>query len=890
MTDSSPKYVYFFSAQNAEGSAQLKPLLGGKGANLAEMAQLGLPVPPGFTITTEACRAYYKEHQETLWPTLKSEILTHLTELQATTGKTFGTGPDPLLVSVRSGAALSMPGMMDTVLNLGLNDETVVALGEKTQNPRFAFDAYRRLLQMFGNVVLDIPHHDFEHELDAVKTAHNVTQDTDLTVEQLQTVIRHYKEVINRHGHTFPQDPMAQLWAATDAVFGSWNNPRAIAYRQINDMHGLHGTAVNIQTMVFGNRGQTSGTGVAFTRHPSTGEKVFFGEYLLNAQGEDVVAGIRTPQAINTQADPSATQTLESALPEVYAQLDTIQQKLETHYTDMQDIEFTIEDGQLYLLQTRTGKRTAKAMVKIAVDMVSEGLIDQRTALLRLDPHKVNELLHPTFDPSASVTVLGQGLPASPGAAVGQICFDSTEAVSLHEAGHPTILVRVETSPEDISGMHAAAGVLTARGGMTSHAAVVARGMGKCCVSGCTELSIDYAEQRCTLTTKDGTLHTLRKGDWLSLNGSTGEILADKVATIPAQLDDDLMTVLQWADDTRTLRVRTNADTPTDAQTARDFGAEGIGLCRTEHMFFDGDRITHVRAMILADTLTERQQALDLLLPYQQSDFEGIFTAMDGLPVTVRLLDPPLHEFLPQQEAEMKLVAQALGLSLDAVRDRIHALHESNPMLGLRGCRLGVLYPEITTMQVTALMQAALHCQAQGLTVKPEIMVPLVGHGHELALQRQLITDAAQAVFDSKGQTIEYLIGTMIELPRACLTADEIAHHADFFSFGTNDLTQTTLGLSRDDAGRFLPAYQSQGIIERDPFVSLDQSGVGQLVELAVQKGQATNPKLKIGVCGEHGGDPTSIEFFQRQGLRYVSCSPFRVPIARIAAAQAALR
>ncbi len=880
------KYVYFFSKGTSEGNASMKELLGGKGANLAEMAGLGIPVPPGFTISTEVCR-YYDEHDSTYPETLKSEVEENLRRLESVAGMKFGSVESPLLVSVRSGAAISMPGMMDTVLNLGLTDETVKGLIARTGNERFAYDSYRRLVQMYGDVVLGLKPQTktdidpFEEILEGLKQEKGVKLDTELDAASLKELVELFKNVIKeRLGVEFPQDPLEQLWGAIDAVFQSWNNPRAIKYREINDIRGLIGTAVNVQTMVFGNMGDTCGTGVAFTRNPSTGENLFYGEYLMNAQGEDVVAGIRTPQPI---------ETLNDVMPSAYAELLKIRETLESHYRDMQDIEFTIQDGHLYMLQTRTGKRTAAAAVRVAVEMVEADTIRKEEALMRVTPAHIDQLLHPMFDPAEEekATILAKGLPASPGAASGQVVFSAEEAEASAKDGKKTILVRIETSPEDIGGMSAAEGILTARGGMTSHAAVVARGMGKCCVAGAGDLVIDYVNGKFTVGG-----HTVNKGDPISLNGSTGNVYAGNVPTIDPVLAGNFGTLLSWADEIRRLGVRTNADTPHDATTAVEFGAEGIGLCRTEHMFFEGDRIIAVREMILADDEQGRREALKKLLPMQRSDFEGIFRAMAGRPVTIRLLDPPLHEFLPHDEEGQREVAQVMGVSLERIQEKVAALHEFNPMLGHRGCRLGITYPEISEMQARAVMEAACNVLAEGTEVRPEIMVPLVGNVKELELQRSVIVKIAEAVLAERKLTksdIPYKVGTMIEVPRAAITADEIAREAEFFSFGTNDLTQMGCGFSRDDAGSFLTEYVAKGIYAHDPFQSLDQGGVGKLVSIASELGRKTRPEMKLGICGEHGGDPSSIAFCHKVGLNYVSCSPYRVPIARLAAAQAAL-
>ena len=879
--------VFFFSKEQTDGNAGMKELLGGKGANLAEMSELGIPVPPGFTITTEVC-GYYQDHDGAYPEGLRDEVADNLKKLEAATGKTFGDDSNPLLVSVRSGAAVSMPGMMDTILNLGLNDVSVEGLAAKSGNARFAYDSYRRLLQMYGDVVMDLKpetetdHDPFEEILDAVKNEKGAKLDTELSADDLKELIARYKKAIEaKAGRAFPQDPMEQLWGAIEAVFRSWNNPRAIKYRQINDIKGLLGTAVNVQTMVFGNMGDGCGTGVAFTRDPATGENAFYGEYLMNAQGEDVVAGIRTPQPIST---------LKDEMPGVYQELIDIRAKLEGHYHDMQDIEFTIEDGTLYMLQTRTGKRTAAAAVRTAVEMVSEGMIDRNEALLRVAPEQIDQLLHPTFDPSveAQATVLTKGLPASPGAASGAVVFSAEAAEKAAEDGKKVILVRIETSPEDIGGMVAAQGILTARGGMTSHAAVVARGMGKCCVAGAGDLSIDYAGGTFTVGGR-----TVKAGEPISLNGSTGAVYQGEITTVDPELSGNFGTLLEWADDVRRLGVRTNADTPHDTQVAVKFGAEGIGLTRTEHMFFEGDRIIAVREMILADDEAGRREALAKLLPMQRGDFEGIFKALEGRPATIRLLDPPLHEFLPHDAEGQQEVAQVMGVSADVIRSKVDALHEFNPMLGHRGCRLGIIYPEISEMQVRAIMEAACNVHKGGVTVHPEIMIPLVGNVKELALQRALAVEVADEVLAANGLTkaeIPYMVGTMIEVPRAAVTADEIATEAEFFSFGTNDLTQMGCGFSRDDAGKFLKDYVEMGIYEKDPFQVLDQDGVGKLVAMACELGRKTRPNLKLGICGEHGGEPSSVAFCHKVGLNYVSCSPYRVPIARLAAAQAAIK
>jgi pyruvate,orthophosphate dikinase len=878
------KWCYFFGkAQDGrnltEGDASMRNLLGGKGANLAEMATIGLPVPPGFTITTEACKAYYDTGQK--WADgLTEQLEQYLQMLEGVTGKKLGDPHDPLLVSVRSGAAASMPGMMDTVLNLGLNDDSVQGLIEKTGNPRFGWDCYRRFIDMFGDVVAGVDHEHFEEVIHAMKEKKGVKYDTELDADDLAELCKRYKDVYRKNkGELFPQDPRRQLTLSINAVFGSWNSDRAVRYRQINQITGLLGTAVNVCTMVFGNMGDDSGTGVCFTRNPSTGKREFYGEFLMNAQGEDVVAGIRTPIPLaRMKARDSRT----------YEQLDKVRQTLESHYKDMQDIEFTIERGTLYILQTRAGKRTAQAAVKIAVDMVKEGLIDERTAVTRVEPAQLDHLLHPYFDPKAkkAAKVIGKGLPASPGAAVGQIVFNADDAETWHKKGRSVILVRIETSPEDVGGMHVAEGILTARGGMTSHAAVVARGWGKTCVAGCDDVIIDYKKK--LLKTKGG--ETLKEGTWISLDGSTGEVMQGQVATVPPGITGDFKKFMAWADEIRCLKVRTNADTPADAKRAREFGAQGIGLCRTEHMFFQGERIWAMREMILADNTEDRRKALAKLLPYQKKDFIGIFEAMNGLPVTIRLLDPPLHEFLPQDAAGQKEMAQRLGVSVAKVKDRVQQLHELNPMLGHRGCRLPITYPEIGEMQTRAIIEAAIDCKKRRIKVLPEIMVPLVGIKQELEVTKRQIVETARRVMKEMKTKVEYLVGTMIEIPRAALVADKIAQDAQFFSFGTNDLTQMTFGFSRDDIGSFLPDYIEQGVLEIDPFSSLDTEGVGQLIEMGTQRGRQTRPDLKVGICGEHGGDPKSVMFCHKVGMNYVSCSPFRVPIARLAAAQAAVK
>jgi pyruvate,orthophosphate dikinase len=867
------KYIYFFGDGKAEGKTEMKKLLGGKGANLAEMTNMGIPVPPGFTISTEAC-IYYQRHKS--YPsTLQKEIEKNLKRLERSLNKKFGDKHNPLLVSVRSGAAISMPGMMDTVLNLGLNDQTVKGLIEKSNNERFAYDAYRRFVQMFGNVVLGIEHEKFEEALTHKKEELKIELDTQLDVKALKDLIDEYKKIIKKSQKAFPQEPYRQLDMAIKAVFDSWNNKRAITYRNLHQIPHDLGTAVNVQAMVFGNMGDNSGTGVAFTRDPGTGEKKFYGEYLMNAQGEDVVAGIRTPHPIIN---------LKKESPKIYNQLMKIQAKLERHYKDMQDLEFTIEEGKLYLLQTRVGKRTAAASVKIAVDMVNEKLINQKEAVLRIDPEQLDKLLHPMIDPQQKVEVITKGLPASPGAAVGKVVFNSEEAVDLAKNNEKVVLVRVETSPEDIGGMAASEGILTARGGMTSHAAVVGRGMGKCAVVGCNDIRIDEAKGELIVKNK-----VIKKGNWISINGSTGEVILGKAKLLQPQITGDFKRLMRWADKFRKLGVRANADTPKDAKQALEFGAEGIGLCRTEHMFFGEDRLPKVRRMILARNTKEREKALKELLPLQRADFKEIFEVMAGLPVTIRLLDPPLHEFLPHTEEEINQVAQDLSININELRHTLIALRELNPMLGHRGCRLGITYPEIYKMQVRAIMEAACEVAEKGKKVKPEIMIPLIGHINELKYTKRYIKEMAESVLKNTKKIIEYSIGTMIEVPRAALTADEIAGEAEFFSFGTNDLTQMTFGFSRDDIAKFLPFYIEHNLLPIDPFMVLDTRGVGQLVEMGVKKGRSTRKNLKVGICGEHGGEPTSVEFCHRIGLNYVSCSPFRVPIARLAAAHAAL-
>jgi pyruvate,orthophosphate dikinase len=885
------KTVYTFGGgANHDGPrARDKTVTGGKGANLSEMAAIGLPVPPGFTITTEEC-VRYLQHGADFSDDLKSEVARALTHIEKTVGKRFGDAADPLLVSVRSGARVSMPGMMDTVLNLGLNDETVKGLAAVSGDERFAWDSYRRFIQMYSDVVLGLDHGLFEEALEIAKEDRGYFADTEMTAADWRDLVTEYAAIVKRErDEPFPQDVQAQLWGAIAAVFDSWDSERAKVYRRLNDIPGDWGTAVNVQAMVFGNMGDTSATGVAFTRDPSTGEKAYYGEWLVNAQGEDVVAGIRTPQYLTRkarEASGSDKPSMEEAMPEAFAELAHTFELLERHYKDMQDIEFTVERGHLWMLQTRTGKRTAKAALKMAVDMVGEGLIDEKTAILRVDPMALDQLLHPTLDPDATRDVLAKGLPASPGAASGRIVLDADTAEAWAANGEKVVLVRVETSPEDIHGMHAAQGILTARGGMTSHAAVVARGMGRPCVSGASQISIQLAERTLIIGAE-----LLEEGDTITIDGATGEIMNGEVPTIEPEMAGDFGTLMEWADRHRRMKVRTNAETPEDCRKARQFGAEGIGLCRTEHMFFDAARISAVRQMILADNEAGRRKALAKLLPEQRSDFAEIFTTMAGLPCTIRLLDPPLHEFLPQGDAEFAELAETLDVSTDHLRRRAAELHEFNPMLGHRGCRLGITYPEIYEMQARAIFEAACEVSARGGDpVVPEIMIPLVGTRRELAILRKLVSETAATVFAEQGMQLEYLVGTMIELPRAALMAGEIAEEARFFSFGTNDLTQTTLGLSRDDAGNFLSTYVEKGIYARDPFVSLDIEGVGQLISLAAERGRATKPDIKLGICGEHGGDPASIAFCEQVTLDYVSASPYRVPIARLAAAQAALR
>ncbi len=908
------KYVYFFGEGKADGKAEMKFLLGGKGANIAEMTNLGIPVPPGFTITTDVC-TYYYENKCSYPAELKAEVEEAMARLEGIMGRKFGDRKDPLLVSVRSGAASSMPGMMDTVLNLGLNDETVQAVVKQTGDERFAYDCYRRFVAMYGDVVLGLKPESkddvdpFDAILEEFRHHRGVEFDNQLPASDLIELVERYKLLIRgRKGVMFPQDPYEQLWGAIGAVFGSWNNPRAVAYRELNNIPADMGTAVNVQTMVFGNMGDDCGTGVAFTRNPATGDNVFYGEYLINAQGEDVVAGTRTPQPINKiQKTDDNMLSLEETMPEIYSQLDKIRLTLDRHYRDMQDIEFTIERGKLWMLQTRAGKRTGFASFKIAVDMVREGILTKEEALMRVQPDQLNQLLRPTFDPKAkedaekNKTFLSRGLNAGPGAATGRVVFNAPDAEEWAKKGENIILVRIETSPEDIRGMHASQGILTARGGMTSHAALVGRQMGKVCVVGCNALEIDYPKRQMLVGDR-----VIREGDWLSLDGSTGEVFTGQIPTRPSQIlrvliektlppeeseiYQDYMALLSWADEFRRLGVWTNADQPNQAEEALAFGAEGIGLTRTEHMFFEGNRINAVREMILSEKREGREKALAKLLPMQREDFKGLFRVMQHRPVTIRTLDPPLHEFLPQEEKDVRKLAEEMGVSFERVSSKIESLHELNPMLGHRGCRLGITYPEITAMQARAILEAACEVQKEGIDVHPEIMIPLVGHVGELKNQKQIVDDVAQQVMKDYGVTVKYSVGTMIEVPRGALTADRIAKVAEFFSFGTNDLTQTVYGISRDDAGTFLFDYLDAKIWEHDPFERLDQLGVGSLMEIAVQKGREARPDLKIGICGEHGGEPTSVEFCHRLGLNYVSCSPYRVPVARLAAAQAAIR
>ncbi|MEO0229069.1 MAG: pyruvate, phosphate dikinase [candidate division WOR-3 bacterium] len=869
------KYVYFFGGGKAEGDKDMKNLLGGKGANLHEMTNLGIPVPPGFTITTEACVFYFKNGA--FPPGLEEEVRENLSRLEKLIGKTFGSIDNPLLVSVRSGARASMPGMMDTILNLGLNDQSVQGLAKRTSDERFAYDSYRRFIQMFSDVVLGVDRSLFEERLKEKKANLGIKEDYELTARDLRELVEEYKSIVMKvTGRSFPQNPEEQLWLAIEAVFKSWNNKRAIEYRRLHKIPDDWGTACNVQAMVFGNMGFDCATGVAFTRDPSTGEKTVYGEYLPNAQGEDVVAGIRTPKKL---------QELQKEMPRAYQELIEIFEKLERHYRDMMDIEFTIEKEKVYILQTRVGKRSARAEVKIAVDMVREGLITKEEAILRVDPRRVEQLLHPMVDPKAEKVVLTKGLPASPGAAWGKVIFDADEAADLSEAGEAVILVRDETSPDDIRGMARSKGILTARGGMTSHAAVVARGIGKPCVVGAEEIEVDYKEN--LFRVRDV---IVRKGDIITIDGSTGEVLLGKVPTIDPEFFSEFNELLKWADELKKLGVRANADTPADAQRARKFGAQGIGLCRTEHMFFEGERIYAMQEMILAKNKQERERALAKLLPMQREDFKGLFKAMDGFPVTIRLLDPPLHEFVPKTKEQMEELSKRTGVSVEEIIVKSESLREANPMLGHRGCRLGIVYPEITEMQARAIFEAACECVKEGIKVFPEIMVPIVSVKEELDHQKAIIDKVAKEVMSEKGVNIEYSVGTMIELPRACVTADKIAQTAEFFSFGTNDLTQTTFGFSRDDVGKFVPKYIELGILKEDPFQVLDQEGVGFLVKVGIEKGRSTRPNLKVGICGEHGGEPSSVEFCHMVGMDYVSCSPFRVPIARLAAAQAAVK
>ena len=879
MSVTATKNVYLFGDGRADGNKEMKAHLGGKGANLAEMSAIGLPVPPGFTISTDCCQ-YYNDHGHS-WPdSLDAEVREGIAHIAGIMKAGFGDAKNPLLVSVRSGAAVSMPGMMDTVLNLGLNDEAVEGLAELTGNPRFAYDSYRRFIDMFGNVVMGVPHEHFEEALEKMKHDKGVEEDVDLDADDLRTLVDRYKAIYRKDtGFMFPDDPFEQLKFAINAVFNSWDSDRAIKYRQINKIKGLIGTAVNVQAMVFGNMGDGCGTGVCFTRNPSTGEHILYGEYLVNAQGEDVVAGIRTPEDIQKMADE---------LPGAYEELLATTQRLENHYKNMQDIEFTVQHGKLFILQTRNGKRTGTAAVNIAVDMVEEGLVNKATAVRDLvEPGHLDQLLHPRFENAAAYAddVIAHGLPASPGAAVGQVVFSAEEAEAARDAGKRVILVRVETSPEDIGGMDAAEGILTSRGGMTSHAAVVARGWGKPCVAGCSDIVINYKNKTFTNGDVD-----IKDGDWVSINGSTGEVILGEQKLVPPSLSGNFAKFMSWADEFRKIGVRTNADAPADAQKAIEFGAEGIGLCRTEHMFFEEDRIMSMREMILAKNEKERRAALAKLLPFQKDDFKGIFKAMAGKPVTIRLLDPPLHEFLPHEQEGKREMARIMGISIDEIDAQVEALSEFNPMLGHRGCRLGVTYPEITEMQARAILEAAVELSGEGVEVLPEIMVPLIGTVEEFVNQKAVIQQTAEAVFEEKGASVDFLIGTMIEIPRAALTAGDIAQEAEFFSFGTNDLTQMTFGYSRDDAGKFLPMYVEQKILPDDPFQSLDVNGVGQLVRLGTENGREANEQLKVGICGEHGGDPASVDFCYEVGMNYVSCSPFRVPIARLSAAQAALR
>ncbi len=908
MAKKKEKFVYSFGDGKAEGNATMKNLLGGKGANLAEMNLIGVPVPPGFTITTEACTLYNEKGADYIFGLITDEVKKAVKQVEKIMGTKFGDKKDPCLLSVRSGARASMPGMMDTVLNLGLNDDAVQGIAAKTGNERFAWDSYRRFVQMFGDVVMGLKPESKEEEdpfeviIDQVKEEKGVEKDLDLTTDDLKDLVSRFKAAIKeKTGKDFPTDPWEQLWSSVSAVFNSWMNNRAIVYRRLNNIPAEWGTAVNVQAMVFGNMGNNSATGVAFTRDAGTGEDIFNGEYLIDAQGEDVVAGIRTPQQITREGSQrwgklqgigeeeriADFPSLEEAMPKVYKELFKIQKSLENHYKDMQDLEFTIQDGKLWLLQTRNGKRTGAAMVKIAMDLLDEKKINKREALLRVEPNKLDELLHPVFEKKAleGANVVAKGLPASPGAATGQIVFHADEAEEWKEKGHDVILVRIETSPEDLSGMDAARGILTARGGMTSHAAVVARGMGKCCVSGAGGVKINYKERKLVSEGK-----TFKEGDWISLNGSTGEVYEGKIHTIDPDLSGDFGKLMDLSDNFSKMLVRTNADTPKDSTIARNFGAQGIGLCRTEHMFFEGDRIIAMREMILAENETGRRKALEKLLPIQRSDFEGIFEAMQDLPVTVRLLDPPLHEFVPHDDKGQQEMADVMGVSAEVIKAKVEDLSEFNPMLGHRGCRLGNTYPEISEMQARAIIEAALNLKQRGIIAKPEIMIPLTGNKAEMKMQEQIVRDTIKQVFEERNDSVDHLVGTMIEVPRAALTADEIAESAEFFSFGTNDLTQMTFGYSRDDAGKFLKVYLDKNILKHDPFQVLDQEGVGQLMEIAVKKGRKTRKDIKIGICGEHGGEPSSVEFCHTLGFNYVSCSPYRVPIARLAAAQAQVK
>jgi pyruvate,orthophosphate dikinase len=902
------KRVYSFGSKQSEGGAHMKNLLGGKGANLAEMSSIGVPVPPGFTITTEVCAEYNEVGKDKIIEYLKEDVEKEIKKIEDATNTKFGSNEAPCLLSVRSGARVSMPGMMDTVLNLGMNDDAVEGLTKKTNNPRFAWDSYRRFIQMYGDVVMGLKPESkedadpFEEIIEKKKEEKNVEKDVDLTTDDLKELVQEFKDVIKKRlGKEFPMNPWDQLWGSIMAVFESWNNDRAKYYRQMNKIPEEWGTAVNVMAMVFGNMGEDSGTGVAFTRDAATGEDVFNGEYLMNAQGEDVVAGIRTPQQITKEGSvrwaelqgiseeerKNVYPSLEEFMPEVYKELYDIQEKLEKHYKDMQDLEFTIQEGKLWLLQTRNGKRTGAAMVKISMDMLDEGLLDEKTALLRNEPARLDELLHPVFNPAElkKATTIAKGLPASPGAATGQLVFFADDAEEWGTEGKDVILARIETSPEDLKGMNEARGILTARGGMTSHAAVVARGMGKCCVSGAGAVSIDYRKKTMTV---DG--RTFKEGDWISLNGSTGEVYEGKVPTHDPELSGNFAKVMELSEKYSKMHVRTNADTPKDSTVARNFGAKGIGLCRTEHMFFEGDRIKPMREMILATNEEGRRKALKKLLPIQREDFEGIFEAMQDLPVTVRLLDPPLHEFVPHEEKNQKEMAKELGVSYEEVKKTVDSLHETNPMLGHRGCRLGNTYPEITEMQARAIIEAAINLKKKGIKTYPEIMVPLTGTLDEMKMQEKIVRDTINKVFEENNEKVDYLVGTMIEVPRAAVTADQIAQSAEFFSFGTNDLTQMTYGYSRDDAGKFLPVYMNKGLMKNDPFQVLDQEGVGQLVEMGTKKGRSTRKDLKVGICGEHGGEPSSVEFCHRVGMNYVSCSPYRVPIARLSAAQASIK